>query len=399
MAIVPLPSRAAAATAAENAYAVFDALNPGAPRHPATLAAAARRRGPGEILASWQAGWVDRLMLAPLERVFVSRDRPTVHPDVQERLARARASYGDPSLLRSPELFFRPPEMPAEIRVRPLGGRLDGGRKLKVTFRSPYETYDPAYRSDYTKFAANQICHVHLLRHDREVPCTILCIHGWCGGYLAVEEVLFAAPMFYAAGFDVALITLPFHGRRTPAQALMGGQLFPSRDLRRTNEAFGQAIADLRVLMGWIRADRGARHPIGVLGVSLGGYTGALLASLEATLSFVVPVVAPASFADVLWDHGRGRAGRREAEALGFTLQDFRALWSIHCPLAHRLELPTDRAFIIGGKGDHIVPRRHVTALWEHWGRPRLRWFPGGHVLQIGRRAYLAETLAWIRRL
>lgn len=36
--------------------------------------------------------------------------------------------------------------------------------------------------------------------------------------------------------------------------------------------------------------------------------------------------------------------------------------------------------FIYAGIADRLVhPREQVTRLWEHWGKPEIVWYPGGH--------------------
>jgi pimeloyl-ACP methyl ester carboxylesterase len=40
---------------------------------------------------------------------------------------------------------------------------------------------------------------------------------------------------------------------------------------------------------------------------------------------------------------------------------------------------------IIAGRGDRITPPDQAEALWHHWQRPPLFWFPGGHLAQVGR--------------
>jgi len=47
---------------------------------------------------------------------------------------------------------------------------------------------------------------------------------------------------------------------------------------------------------------------------------------------------------------------------------------------------------IIGGVGDRLAPPKHTRLLWEHWGRPRLHWFPGSHLLHLDKGEYVYET-------
>jgi len=49
-------------------------------------------------------------------------------------------------------------------------------------------------------------------------------------------------------------------------------------------------------------------------------------------------------------------------------------------PLSMEPKVPPQGRFIYAGVADRIVhPRQQVMALWEHWGRPDIGWYPGGH--------------------
>jgi hypothetical protein len=50
--------------------------------------------------------------------------------------------------------------------------------------------------------------------------------------------------------------------------------------------------------------------------------------------------------------------------------------------------VPLDRRLIVAGLGDRLAPPEQSVLLWEHWERPRIEWFPGSHVLHIGRERY-----------
>jgi pimeloyl-ACP methyl ester carboxylesterase len=357
--------------------------------------ALSRRPTPWRRALSAGGAVVDRGAVRAIERIFLSADAPDLSGDVRARIDATRATYAAAGLLARPELYFRPSGLPAGVRRRRLG-RLRGGEHLELTFPSAYRTFDLHYQPRFQRFEANRVNVVRAWLHRDPGHPAVICIHPWCSGYLALEERIFGARALYRMGLDVALFTMPFHGRRTPRQARFPGQLFPSRNLRRTNEAFGQAVADLRALMGWLR-QRGSGQP-GVLGISLGGYTSALLAGLQSELAFAVPIAAPCSMADVLWFHGRRSPGRREAEEVGFTLEDFRGVWAIHCPLSHPVRLPRERLLLVWLEGDHVVPRVHQLALWRHLGQPELLTAHGGHVLQTGHGAYMRRVRAWLRR-
>lgn len=49
-------------------------------------------------------------------------------------------------------------------------------------------------------------------------------------------------------------------------------------------------------------------------------------------------------------------------------------------PLSMQPKVPIEGRFIYAGVADRIVhPRRQVVQLWEHWGRPDIGWYHGGH--------------------
>ena len=62
---------------------------------------------------------------------------------------------------------------------------------------------------------------------------------------------------------------------------------------------------------------------------------------------------------------------------------------ALHSPLSYEPVVPKSRLMVVGGLGDRLAPPEQSLLLWEHWGRPRLSWFPGSHVLHFERRDYL----------
>src|SRR5258708_6261513 len=89
----------------------------------------------------------------------------------------------------------------------------------------------------------------------------------------------------------------------SPTTAFSRPPPFPGNDPRFGNEGFRQAVADLRVLMTLLR-ERGAPS-VGIMGMSLGGYASALLATVQRDLAFAVPMIPLASLANAARDQGR----------------------------------------------------------------------------------------------
>jgi pimeloyl-ACP methyl ester carboxylesterase len=190
---------------------------------------------------------------------------------------------------------------------------------------------------------------------------------------LWIEERAFVARWLYGVGLDVVLFTLPFHGRRG-----LDAPVWPSVNVGRTNEGFAHAIHDLRAFM------RTLSGPVAVTGMSLGGYTTSLLATVAPEIQFAAPMIPVASFPDLLWMHGEGRAERARAEREGITLEMLQDAMAMHTPLLRKPLVSSERMLVICADGDRIAPPQHAHRLAKHFGAEELR-FAGGHLFQVGR--------------
>jgi len=207
---------------------------------------------------------------------------------------------------------------------------------------------------------------------------------------------LFAAAWF-ARGLDVALLTLPYHGARTPPGARFSGQRFAERNPAAMCEAVRRAIYEIQLVRTWLEAHSGA--PVGLLGLSLGGYLAALMAGLVDDLPFVIPMVPPVCFGDLAWRFLEATPVHRRGGESAYTHAELRATHRVHSPLTFPLRTPRRRALIIAGRGDRVVPPEHPHALWEHWRRPAIHWFSGSHLAPFGRDRIIAAVVDHLRGL
>jgi pimeloyl-ACP methyl ester carboxylesterase len=318
---------------------------------------------------------IDRGVLKVMARA-ITRGAPAVPSDDARRLLIDMAAH----YRREVTSLFIAPELP-RVEERIVGER-HGGRVVDIVFDSEYSPTVVAYREEHARYRENLTVHARLFTGPEPAPTAIL-VHGWAGGAFWFEERAFAVHYLRRIGLDVALVQLPVHGRRAPAQSPISGSMFPGPHVVRTNESFGQAISDLRALAR-VLAARGA-PAVGVIGASLGGYTSALWAALDDDLAFCVPMIPFSSLADMLWRHGEGAPLRRWARKAGIDAALLEEAFSVHAPLERPVKLPRERLMIVAGRGDAISFPDHAEALWEHWGRPTMHWFAGGHLAQLGR--------------
>jgi pimeloyl-ACP methyl ester carboxylesterase len=302
----------------------------------------------------------------------------------------ARLYGGDePALVSDAERFFPPPPRTnLAIGARPVPG---GG--WEVAWPSAVEPHLGAVAERWLARVENRTARARLYLATPPDTVTarpaMIAVHGYMGGQWLLEERHWPIGELVRRGLDVALPILPLHGGR--ASAHRGAPGFPSSDRRLTNEGFRQAIGDIRTLAAWLR-ERGAPH-VGVMGMSLGGYIAALLATLTDTVDFVVPMIPLASLADFAREQGRldpGQAGEEEHAAIE------RAHW-VTSPLARPLKLPPRRALVIAAEHDRITPIGHARRIAAHFGAETMT-LRGGHLLQLGRQAAFRGLVTMLER-
>lgn len=337
-------------------------------------------------VASRAGAALDLAALRLMERAMTASGPGRPPRDVRQRLGRIAAHYRE----LGPSFFAPPP--PPEAREVEVRRRTKGNTELlDVEIDSAYLASLPTYRDELLGYRENQRIRARLFRRRRRGAApVVICLHGWGSGHYWLEERAFRVDRLLEAGFDAALFQLPLHYQRAPGRS---GALFPGPHVVRTNECFGQAIWDLRRLRAFLAGELGA-PAIGVTGMSLGGYVTALWAGLDADLGAAVPMIPAVSMADLMWRHGAGSAMRERARRAGVDRDLLAAAFAVHAPLERPVALPPERLMIVAGRGDRITPPDQALALWRHWGEPRLHWFPGGHLAQLGRRRALAEVRA-----
>lgn len=273
--------------------------------------------------------------------------------------------------------FFRDPERitPRErIRKR----TLEGQHVIDLSWPSNYEPFLPEIRDSYLRYANNRTAAARLVTQTPPRPVAVL-VHGYLGGVHRVERRVWPLDFFRRIGMDVVLFVLPFHGTRAEGQGFGQVPPFPGSDPRVTNEGFRQAMGELRDLVRWL-LERG--HPqVGVMGMSLGGFTSSLLATVEPELAFAVPIIPLASIADMALRQGRLGDSPERARAVLKALEPIYALTS---PLHRPSVIPARSILVIGGERDQITPITHARMLATHFGC-RIETWPGGHLLQVGR--------------
>jgi pimeloyl-ACP methyl ester carboxylesterase len=341
---------------------------------------------------------MDRAFVAAIElrnRKARARADEISHDDRIKLLAAVEDVYGAPELITQPDLFFTPlapsptPLQPTERYVRAISDLGTRGEVVDVSWPSAFAPFDPRAGERYLAHVPNRTAHARILGAKGSGRPAVIVVHGYMGGQFGVEERLWSVPSLLRWGLDVALFVLPFHGiRATPGGGAPG---FPGGDPRRTNEGFRQVVADLRSLVGILRA-RGASK-VGVMGMSLGGYSTALLSTLEPSLAFAVPLIPLASVAD--FAHKQGRLGTgANADLQHAALERANRVVS---PLARPCVVHRDRVLVVAAEDDQVTPIAQGERLAAHLGASFLR-VTGSHLLQTWRPEAFRAVRAMLQR-
>jgi len=231
-------------------------------------------------------------------------------------------------------------------------------------------------RARWMSYAANRTAHAWLLKHPGPQRPWVVCIPGYRMGHPVVDFAGFRAGWLYKTlGVNVAIPVIPLHGPRRVGSR--GGDGFFSGDFIDTLHAQTQAVWDIRRLVGWLRS-HGA-PAVGTYGVSLGGYTAALHASLEDDLDCVIVGVPATDFSRLLQTHVPNFV-LSAAARLGISFEPVERALSVVSPFSFAPRVPHDRRFLFAGIADQLTSPEHAHDLWNHWEQPRVAWYQGGHV-------------------
>jgi pimeloyl-ACP methyl ester carboxylesterase len=307
---------------------------------------------------------------AHAQRIGQSKPRPPA--DRLRLLERLESRFRDAAL----DGFFAEAVAiaPGERPVRRLGR---DGAVADLSWQSSFAPIDPEVAERYGSARENSLAVARRYTRGRGRPAVIL-IHGYMAGPFAFEERIWPISLLDRAGFDVVLFTLPFHGLRVRA-GYGAVPEFPGEDPRLNVEGFRQAVFDLQSLVGWLLTQG---HPrVGAIGMSLGGYTAALLATVESRLDFMVPVIPLSSLADFAREQGSLSPLADEAAAQHALLE---SIYRRVDPVARPALVPPHRCLVISAKADRVTPAAHARRLAVHLRAP-LESFYGGHLLQLGR--------------
>lgn len=325
---------------------------------------------------------LDAMVLAAMRRVVEATMMPS--PAELPAMRASAEPFLSGELQQNPQSYFTFTEQPRTTSVHGrYRRRLSGGMVIDRTFDISYRPYFPEQAGQAVAERSDRVRVQHWMHEPVRPRGTVLAVHGFSMGQPTIDAFALFAGQWFQRGLDVALLTLPYHGARTPREARFSGERFAAPRVNQLSEAVRQAIYEMRLVFDWLREQ--TQGPVGLLGLSLGGYLSSLMAGLYDDLDFVIPMVPPVCIGDLAWRfHSENRRQAGEDEVL-LSHEQLRAAYRVHSPLTYRRKVPKERVLIVAGRGDRIVPPEHPHALWRHWDEPDIFWFSGSHLAPFRR--------------
>lgn len=292
----------------------------------------------------------------------------------------------------SAEAVFQPPPKVSMFETSTIfmGLQPFSIRTSLLSFASPYEPLDSTIGGPYGRVGGGGRAYAQYWSRRGGARKTLIFVHGFIADPYWFNARMFGLRKLYQQGYDILLVTLPFHGYRRSWFEPFSGFGYFSYGMAHVNEAMLQAVLDLRIFVDYLLA-RGAPH-VGIAGYSLGGYMTSLMASVEPRLSFAIPMCPVVSVVDAAMEWPSTRLMFQQFFRLtGLGIVDLRQATAIHSPLTYAPKLPAERRLIMSASGDRLTSPRQIALLRDHWPGSETYWFPGNHLMHFERAKYQAR--------
>lgn len=305
---------------------------------------------------------------------------------VIREMDRTQRFFAQEGFLEKPDTYhLTPPDLiDPEIRKQEISGH-----SVEVLrFESGYAPREgEPGRARWLGYDACRDGWAYVLRHPGPPRPWLIATNGYRMGFARLDVGLFERFFKEKAGLglNVLIPVLPLHGPRR--LGLQSGSGFLGIDVIDTLHAESQAIWDMRRLLSWVQ--RQTDEAVGAMGLSLGGYTTALFASVADGLSCAVPGIPVADIRRILERHGSPHQ-MRYARSLGYDFEQMSEILRVISPLALAPRVPLEGRMIFAANADRLVPPDQVLDLWRHWEEPEIVWYEGTHV------SFMNERSVWV---
>ncbi len=183
--------------------------------------------------------------------------------------------------------------------------------------------------------------------------------------------------MMATNGVSALFLKMPYYGERkqpdSPARMI-------SIDPEETVRGMTQAVLDIRQAAAWLSAQEDIdSKQLGLMGISLGGITGALAVSIEPRFSKACLMLGGGDMGEIAWTSTEMEPLRKFWAETGRSKEDlFKAVKSVD-PVTYARPVPGRKILMLNASHDEVVPPACTKALWHAFGEPEIVWWDAGH--------------------
>jgi dienelactone hydrolase len=268
---------------------------------------------------------------------------------------------------RVPEPFRLEPRADIASANKPVVTSAKSFKVWEVTFPSPVVT---PHENNNTVH-----CELFLPNGKLAASCPGVVVLHILGGDFELSRVFCRA--LATRGSAALFLKLPYYGpRRQPGSDAR----MVSADPRATVAGMIQAIKDVRYATAWL-----ANHPqinsadLGIMGISLGGITGALAITAEPRLQKGCFLLAGGDMGRIAWESKELRPMHDSWLADGGTRESFFELLGTVDPVTYGRNAHGKKILMLNARHDEVVPPRCTESLWNAFGQPQIEWWDAGH--------------------
>ncbi|MBI3840077.1 MAG: alpha/beta hydrolase family protein [Planctomycetia bacterium] len=165
-----------------------------------------------------------------------------------------------------------------------------------------------------------------------------------------------------------------------------------SIDPRETVRGMTQAVLDVRQAAAWLAGqDEIDPKQLGVMGISLGGITSALVASLEPRFTKACFILAGGDMGEVAWTSTELAPVREHWKKTGGNKESLFAELKVIDPVTYARPLAGRKILMLNARQDEVVPPACTESLWRAFGQPEIVWWDAGHYTAV---RYIFEAMA-----
>jgi len=286
--------------------------------------------------------------------------------DEPESVRRGEVAYAVPAGDERVATRFRLAEHRFPYEMRPMKIEVNGANVWDLRFPSPVTTPHEANNTVHCEFFQSR------KGPDRKPAVVVLHI---LGGDFDLAR-LFCLTIS-EQGASALFLKMPYYGPRRQEGV---ARRMISPDPRETVEGMTQAVLDIRRAFAWLESrDDVDPRQLGVFGISLGGITGALVATSEPRIANACLLLAGGDIGRVAWESGELDDVREQWTARGGTKEEFLAAMREIDPTRYGANAKGKRILMLNASDDEVIPRACTESLWHAFGEPDIHWYEGGH--------------------